>query len=106
MLGDLVEGLIHGYIASRSRPTRRGQLAARAIFGTLGLALSIAGTLVVPGRLATMNGPLRLSVLLVFASMGAFSLFNVMLARQWRWPGLLFVVSFVMVFVTRILLGP
>jgi hypothetical protein len=32
-------------------------------------------------------------------------LFNVGMARPWRWPGICFVVSFVLMFVTRIAFG-
>ena len=105
MLGDLIAGLVEGYVASRIRPSWRWQLAARLFFGALGTGLSAAGAIVIAGRMDTANTPLRLSAILLFASMGAFCLFNIMLARRWRWPGLLFVVCFALVFMTRILFG-
>lgn len=46
------------------------------------------------------------SVIAVFGSLAAFFLFNVALHRPWRWPGLGFVLSFVALFVTRVLFGP
>lgn len=46
------------------------------------------------------------SMIAVFGSLAAFFLFNVALHRPWRWPGLGFVLSFVALFVTRVLFGP
>jgi hypothetical protein len=48
---------------------------------------------------------MRLSMVGVFVFFGCFWLFNVAFARKWRWPGWLFALSFVMLFVTRILFG-
>jgi hypothetical protein len=41
----------------------------------------------------------------VFVFLASFSLFNVALARKWRWPLRLFVVSFAALFVSRIFFG-
>jgi hypothetical protein len=46
------------------------------------------------------------SIIAMFLSLAAFSLFNVALARSWRWPGMAFVGSFIALFATRILFGP
>lgn len=42
----------------------------------------------------------------VFVTLACFCFFNVALMRTWRWPGRLFILSFVTLFVARILLGP
>jgi len=49
-----------------------------------------------------MHAPTRACMVLVFIGLGCFSLFNVALARRWRWPGVLFVASFVALFAARI----
>ena len=53
----------------------------------------------------TTNIPMVASMIAVFLSLACFSLFNIGMARPWRWPGICFVASFVSLFVTRILFG-
>ena len=45
------------------------------------------------------------SMVAVLAFLACFCLFNVALARTWRWPGWLFIVSFIALFASRIILG-
>ena len=71
----------------------------------LGAALSVVG-IVVMARRPTTNAAMHFSMLAMFASFGSFWLFNVGMARRWVWPAIGFVVSFVLMFVTRIALGP
>lgn len=49
---------------------------------------------------------MRLSMVAVFVFLASFSLFNVALGRKWRWPGKLFVLSFVALFGARLFFGP
>jgi len=44
-------------------------------------------------------------VVALFAFLAVFCLFNVALARTWRWPGRMLVLSLVLLFVVRILFG-
>jgi hypothetical protein len=41
----------------------------------------------------------------MFVFLAAFCLFNIALGRTWRWPGVLFVASFVSTLALRILFG-
>lgn len=52
---------------------------------------------VVFGRLGRSRR--RASAVALFLLLGCFSLFNVALARSWRWPGRLFLVSLVALFI-------
>ena len=105
MLEILAE--VFGEALSRSVPaSRRMQLLVRIAFGLLGAALGLAGA----GHFAlqpnlTANRPMWLSMIALFVFLAAFFLFNVALSRKWRWPGVLFVVSFVSLFATRVLFG-
>ena len=49
---------------------------------------------------------MRGSMVAMFVCLACFCLFNVALARKWRWPGLGFVWSFVGLIVSRLVLGP
>ena len=51
------------------------------------------------------RAPTRACMVLVFVGLACLSLFNVALARKWRWPALLFAASFVALFALRIGLG-
>jgi hypothetical protein len=87
--------------------SRRAQLLARMFFGLLGAGLGIAGAVHFARRPdLTSNIPMWISMMAMFVFLASFSLFNVGLGRAWRWPGKLFLVSFVALFVTRILFGP
>jgi hypothetical protein len=85
----------------------RSRLLARLLFGTLGASLGIVGAFVIAERTASSpNLALRASIVGLFGFLSAFCLFNVALARTWRWPGALFVASLVATFVARIAFGP
>lgn len=105
MLEILTE--ILGEALSRRVPSsRRVELLARIAFGLLGTALGAAGAVhFIRQPDLTGNKPMWLSMIAVFVFLAAFCLFNVSLARKWRWPGLLFIVSFGALFATRILFG-
>jgi hypothetical protein len=100
---------IFGEVAlGRLGRSRRAQLLCRVFFGLLGAALSAGGAVyfVLRHDIAAANGAMRICMVAMFIFFGCFWLFNVALARQWRWPGAMFAVSFVSLFVTRIAFGP
>jgi hypothetical protein len=106
VLDDLLGELFGEVVLGRLGRSRRAQLLARMFFGLFGAGLGIAGALHFMRRPdLTDNTPMWISMIAVFAFLASFSLFNVGLGRTWRWPGKLFVVSFVALFVTRILFG-
>jgi protein-S-isoprenylcysteine O-methyltransferase Ste14 len=88
------------------RRGRRAAPVARLFFGLLGAVLGIAGAWLAASRpdLAANPAP-RAAVVCLFGFLGAFGLFNVALARRWRWPWVGFGMSLVAVFAARILLG-
>jgi hypothetical protein len=105
---DEILGEIFGEAALHSLTrSRRVQLIARVFFGLLGAALGATGAVYVAVRPdAPANAAMHASMIASFVFLSCFSLFNVALARTWRWPGRLFVAAFVLIFVTRIVLGP
>lgn len=107
MIGEILVGIFGEAISSRLNDSRRVQLAIRLLFGLIGTMLGVIGAVYIGTRPGfTANTMLRASMVLVFLALASFSLFNVALARSWRWPGRLFVVSFVALFVFRLVLGP
>lgn len=107
MIDDLLAGLFGELVVGRLTASRRFRLVARLFFGLLGAGLGIAGAAHLglrPGL--TSNLALRVSFVVLLASLGFFWLFNVALLRRWRWPGALFVASFVCLFLARFLFGP
>lgn len=105
MIGDLLEALFEGFAGRERIPSKRGQIVARLFFGLLGTSLAIAGFIKFATESSTSNVALQASMLSVFIFLACFCLFNVILAHPWRWPGRLLLLSFVMLFVTRILFG-
>jgi hypothetical protein len=106
MLDDLLGHVVSEAAFGLGR-SRRAQLLLRLFFGLLGAGLGAAGAAYFashPPRQA--SGPMLSSIVALFVSLACFSLFNIGLARPWKWPGICFVVSFVSLFVTRILFGP
>jgi hypothetical protein len=94
-------------VFGRLNKSRRIQLLARMFFGLLGAGLGVAGGFYVALKPnLTQNSAMLAAMILMFGFLSCFALFNVALARPWRWPGMLFVLSFVGMFVSRILLGP
>ena len=106
MLDDLIAGLLGGAAFGRLRQTARSQRFGRLFFGLLGTALGLVGAVYLPMTVETSNWELLASITALFMSMSGFFLFNVMLAQPWRWPGLCFAASLVLVFATRIIGGP
>ena len=108
MIDEILAEIFGQAAFGRLTPSRRVQLLFRVFFGLLGAALGILGAVHFgfyrPDL--TTNTALRLSMVATFVFLASFFLFNVGLARPWRWPGKLFVLSFVALFVTRILFGP
>lgn len=106
MLDELVAGVLEAAFG-RFEPSARARLLFRLFFGLLATALGLAGAwLFLSVERDIPNPALRGSIVAVFLFLAAFALFNVALGRRWRWPGIGFLIAFVAVFATRILLGP
>jgi hypothetical protein len=110
MLDDIVDdllGRLFGEAIGRRLPnSRRAQLIWRVFFGLLGTGLALTGAVhFARAPDLTANTALRLSMIAMFGSLAGFCLFNVALGRRWRWPGVIFVLSFVSIFVTRLAFG-
>lgn len=107
MIDEILVGLFGEAVFGRLGHSRRAQLLFRVFFGLVGAGLGVAGAILFARdqRFAAIR-PMQISMIATFAALAAFSLFNVALGRKWRWPGGLFVVSFVAIFVTRIAFGP
>lgn len=106
MIDEILAEIFGQAVFGRLPASRRAQLLFRLFFGLLGAALGIAGAVHFANRPdLTANTALRLSMAATFVFLASFCLFNVALARPWRWPGKLFVVSFVALFATRLLFG-
>ena len=103
MLDDILEGLLEAWLAGKGT-SKRTQLVFRVLFGLLGVGLSAVGFYHMIDYDAGLH--FRAAAAAVFVFMGCFSLFNVTLLLPWKWPGRGFVLSFVLVFVARIALGP
>jgi hypothetical protein len=103
MLDDLIETLFDD-VDLGLKGSQRGQVVWRIFFGGMGVLLSGVGMW---HMLFRVEGGLhlRLGATLMFALLAAFCLFNVCLLKKWRWPGRLFLASFVLLFVLRITLG-
>lgn len=106
MIDEMLVQLFGEAVFGRLGKSRRAQLLFRLFFGVLGGVLGLVGAVYFAGRQDLgSNVALRASMVAVFVSLAAFSLFNVGLGRQWRWPGRLFALSVVMLFATRLLFG-
>jgi phosphohistidine phosphatase len=104
MLDDLIETLLDD-VDLGLKGSRRAQVIMRIFFGGLGLLLSGLGGW---HMLFRVEGGLhlRFGTALMFALLAGFCLFNVCLLKKWRWPGRLFLASFALLFVLRIVFGP
>ena len=98
----MFEDLFDGFDFTRGGP-RRHQALCRVAVGLLGVALSAAGAV---RCLGYGSGPFRAAAIAVFVGLGCVCLFNVALARAWKWPLVLFAMSLPALFVTRFVLGP
>lgn len=106
MLDELLGQVLGEAAFGRLGYSRRAQLIFRLFFGVLGAALGLIGAIYTWRRpTVTTNIAMHASMIAVFLSLACFSLFNVGMARQWRWPGICFVVSFVVMFVARMAFG-
>lgn len=106
MIDDILAGIFGEIALGRPSTSRRAQLLARLAFGLLGTGLGVAGAIHVAVTRTTGNTAMLASMIALFVSLACFCLFNVALARPWRWPGRLFVVSFVALFASRLTWGP
>ena len=107
MIDDILGELLGEAAFGKLSKSRRAQLLFSLFFGLLGTVLGILGAVhFLRQPDLTQNGPLRVCMGGLFIFLACFSLFNVGLRRKWRWPGILFVVSLVGLFVARILFGP
>ena len=97
-LDDLLDGV------GPDLKSKRAQAVIRVLFGLMGLVLSVAGAWHMRGYDAGLH--FRVAGAILFFFLGAFFLVNVILARKasWSWKGLL--LSFVLLFVVRIVFGP
>ena len=106
MIDDILGELLGEATFGRLSRSRRAQLVARLFFGCLGAGLGIAGAVYMIANPRTTNALLLLSMICLFVSMSCFWLFNVGMGRRWKWPAVWFGLSFVLMFVARIVLGP
>ena len=100
MLDDLFSGL---FDIGGGDLTKRKEFIIRLIIGIAGVALSIAGIVHMVDYNAGL--PFRLAGAAIFICLACFCGFNIAMQRKWRWPGRCFVLSFVGIFVVRIIFG-
>ena len=107
MIGEMLVEILGQATLGRIGHSRRAQVLLRLFFGLLGAVLSAGGAVYFLFRRdIAISVPFRAATVAMFGFFGCFWLFNVALARTWRWPAVMFAVSFVMLFVTRIVYGP
>jgi hypothetical protein len=99
-LDDLFEEIDLGW-----RGGRRTKVALRIFFGVLGLLLGAAGAWHMLAGGVEGSFHMRATAALMFVFLGLFFGINVALHKPWRWPGLGFCASLVMLFVVRIAFG-
>jgi hypothetical protein len=105
MIDDILAGIFGEVMLGRAGSSRRAQLLARLFFGFLGAGLSAAGVAQFHIRNTGRHTAMSLSVVAMFVFLGCFFLLNVALARKWRWPGVLFAISFVSLLATSVLVA-
>lgn len=105
MVDDILIGIFGEAVRSRLSGGPRTQLVARLLFGLLGAGLGLVGAVYMAQNPRTENVAMAASMVAVFVFLCCFCLFNVALARTWRWPGWLFIVSFVALFASRLIFG-
>jgi uncharacterized membrane protein len=105
MIDEILAGIFGEAVFGRIGHSRRAELVARLFFGVLGAGLGLVGAVHVAQRIDTPNRVMSASMVAAFLFLSCFSLFNVALARAWRWPGTLFLVSLAAVIVSRLALG-
>ena len=105
MVGEILAEIIGRALAGRVGEARRTQLVVRVFFGLLGTVLCTSGAVHFVRTIAPRHTAMSMCMVAMFVFLAAFCLFNIALGRTWRWPGVLFAVSFVALFATRILFG-
>ena len=105
-MDDLLEALFGEIAVGRGGHSRRAQLMARMFFGLLGAALCGAGVVYFLRQDYDGNQALPAITAGMFFFFGCFWLFNVALGRKWKWPGVLLILSFAGLFLTRVIGGP
>ena len=105
MIDDILAGLFGEAVFARIGRSKRAQLLARVFFGLLGAALGIVGAIHFYRRMSGGLTAMSASMIAMFVFLALFCLFNVALGRTWRWPSVMFVVSFVSMFAARIIFG-
>lgn len=107
MLDDILGQLFGEAVFGRLERSRRAQLLFRLFFGLLGAGLGATGAVVFARRQSADGlSAMEACMVAMFLFMALFFLLNVALGRQWKWPGLGFVASFVGLIATRLLFGP
>jgi hypothetical protein len=105
MLGEIVAQLIGEAAFGRLGRSQRAHVLFRVFFGLLGTFLGFAGAYHFVVSVESSNRIMHASMVALFVFVALFSLLNVACKRPSRWPALGIAVSFVSVFVSRILLG-
>jgi hypothetical protein len=106
MLGEIVAQLIGEAAFGRLGRSQRAQVLFRVFFGLLGAFLGAAGAYHFIVSVEPANSVTHACIVALFVFVALFSLLNVACKRPWRWPILGIALSFVSLFVSRILLGP
>lgn len=106
MIDDILVGLFGEAVFGRIGHSKRAQFLARVFFGLLGAGLGIAGAIHFYRRMSGGLTAMSATMIAMFVFLAAFCLLNVALGRTWRWPGVMFAVSFVSMFAARIIFGP
>ena len=107
MMDDLFADLFGDADLDELGKSRRAQRIVRWVVGLLGAGLLGYGTI----RFALHAGPadnlaMRTGMAALLASLACCFLFNVALARMWRWPAAFAVLSLVALVVSRLAWGP
>jgi hypothetical protein len=103
VIDDLFEGLLDA-LFSGEKASKRMEVIMRMLFGFMGVTLSVAGIYHMMGYDAGWHFRLAAAAMLFF--LACFCAFNITLLLKWRWPGKFFILSFIGLFLVRILLGP
>jgi predicted acyltransferase len=106
VIGDILAGIFGEVVFGRLSRSRRFQLLARLFFGFLMAGLGLSGAIWLAYEEDTGNIIVHASGVALFVFVACFGLFNVALARRWRWPGMCVVLSLIAMFASRIVLGP
>jgi hypothetical protein len=107
MVDDILLSIFGEALFERVGRWRWVALIVRLLAGLLGTGLCLVGAYRLGFESAySQNLILRGAIVLLFGSFGSLWLFNVCLLHKWRWPLQWCVVSFALMFLARLLLGP